>query len=152
MAKKNLVDSIRYDPDYHPEHAAKYCLMGATNATLARLFEVAESTVEGWMQKHRAFKRAVLEGREIADAEVAHSLHRAAVGYTHPEEKIFCAFGEVTRVRTKKHYPPDTAAGKFILMNRQGWKDRSEQVVNGGDSPIVHEIRRVIVDPKPRTK
>lgn len=154
MAKKNLVDSTRYDPDYHPEHAAKFCLMGATNAKLGQLFEVAESTIESWLQKHKAFKAAVLEGRELADAEVAHSMYQRACGYKHKATKIFydAIAGHVEKVPYIERYAPDTNAGKFWLMNRQRWKDKSEQVVSGGDNPIVHEIRRVIVDPQKRTK
>jgi hypothetical protein len=152
MAKKKEPDSPRYDPDYHPEHAAKFCLMGATNVKLAQLFEVAESTIESWLQKHRDFRTAVMEGRELADAEVAHALHRRAVGYAHKATKFFQYEGDVIAQDYTERYPPDTNAGKFWLMNRQGWKEKSEQVTQGGDKPVIHEIRRVIVDPKPRDR
>lgn len=151
MVTKKKDDSNRYDPDYHPEHAAKYCLMGATNAKLGQLFEVAEQTVEKWMQRYPEFKAAVLEGREIADAEVAHAMFQRAVGYKHKAVKIGFDMGRAVYAPYIERFAPDTNAGKFWLMNRQGWKDKSEQVVQGGDNPVVHEIRRVIVDP-PRRK
>jgi low affinity Fe/Cu permease len=48
----------------------------------------------------------------------AYPLYEAAIGYTHPEEKIFCHKGSITRVETLKHYPPDVVAAIFVLCNK----------------------------------
>ena len=47
----------------------------------------------------------------------------------------------VVKVDYIEHYPPDTAAAKFILTNRQGdkWKDKQE-VTNKGETKVVHQI------------
>ncbi len=150
VSKKRDPDSPRYDPDYHPEHAAKFCLMGATNTKLAQLFEVAESTIEQWLQKHPDFKMAVAEGRDLADADMAHAMFRRGIGWSHRATKIMQYEGDILTKDYTERYPGDVTAQKFWMMNRRGWKDKSEQVVEGGDKPQVHEIRRIIVDPVKR--
>lgn len=115
--------------DYKPEYADlayKFCLLGATTPQLAEYFEADTRTVERWANKHAEFRRAIKEGKAQADATVANSLYHRARGYSHEEEKVFCnANGEVTRVPTVKHYPPDSTACIFWLKNRakQYWRD-----------------------------
>lgn len=50
-----------------------------------------------------------------------------AIGYSHPEEKVFCNNGEVIVHKTTKHYPPDTQAGIFLLTNRQRSRFRDKK-------------------------
>jgi hypothetical protein len=59
---------------------------------------------------------------------VASKLFHRAIGYEHPEDKIFNNNGEEMVVPTIKHYPPDTTAAIFWLKNRQPdkWRDRQE--------------------------
>lgn len=101
------------------ELAYNYCLLGATDAQLAESFGVSKQTLNTWKKAHPEFLDSLKTGREKADAEVAKSLFHRAKGYTHPEEKIFCSDGQVTRVKTLKHYPPDTAACIFWSKNRR---------------------------------
>lgn len=115
----------RYKAIYAIE-AYKLCLLNATDAQLADFFNVSEVTVNTWKKKHPKFVESLKDGKQRADMEVAESLHARAIGYSHPEEKIFCTDGVVTRVKTVKHYPPDTAAAFIWLKNRQGWTDKSE--------------------------
>lgn len=112
----------------YAEQAGKYCLLGATDADLARLFEVSEATVNTWKQEHPEFLDSLKKGREVADAEVAKKLYHRALGYTHPEEKIFQHDGEIVRADTLKHYPPDPTAAIFWLKNRKSdlWRDRQD--------------------------
>jgi hypothetical protein len=67
--------------------------------------------------------------RDESDADVAVKLRERALGYSHQSEKIFLTKdGEVVRVETIEHYPPDTKAAETWLYNRQPskWKrDRS---------------------------
>jgi hypothetical protein len=61
----------------------------------------------------------------IRDEEVERSLFMRAIGYSHPEEKVFCHQGEIIKETVMKHYPPDTAAVQFWLKNKQPekWAD-----------------------------
>ena len=119
--------------DEYAHLARKFCLLGATNPQLAEFFDVSVTTIDNWLASKPEFLGAVKEGREYADAHVGESLYQRACGYSHPEEKIFCKDGEVTRVETIKHYPPDPTSLVFWLKNRRRdlWTDRQE--VTGAD-------------------
>lgn len=119
-----------YKPEY-ADLAYKFCLMGANNDKLAFLFEVAGSTIDKWIATIPDFSGKVKEGREIADAEIAHSLFHRAKGYSHPEDDIRSlsmggGVSEIVITPTVKHYPPDTAAATLWLKNRQSgsWRDK----------------------------
>lgn len=127
MAKRGRPSSFK--PEY-VDLARKFCLLGATNDDLARLFEVAASTIDKWIAENPEFSGSVKEGREQADATVAESLYRRAVGYSHPAVKIFMPAGATEPVYADytEHYPPDTAAAFIWLKNRrkQDWRDKAE--------------------------
>ncbi len=130
----------KYKEEYI-EQAFKLCLLGATNDQLADFFDVAASSIDLWISQHAEFAEAIRRGKQVADAEVANSLYRRALGYSHPEDKIFNNAGEEMVVQTTKHYPPDTTAAIFWLKNRQKaqWRDRTEKEVSGPNGgPIEH--------------
>lgn len=116
-----------YKPEY-AEQAFRLCLLGLTDAELAHAFDIEESTLNLWKNAHPEFMESIINGKEKADAEVAEKLWHRALGYSHPEEKIFVDKGEVIRADTTKHYPPDTAAAFIWLKNRRGqqWRDKQE--------------------------
>ncbi len=142
--KKTAGQPTRYKKEYC-EQAYKLCLLlAATDAELADFFEVKEQTINNWKKAHPEFFESLTAGKEKADANVGQRLYERAMGYSHDEEKIFCKDGDVTRVDTVKHYPPDTAAAIFWLKNRQRdkWRDRHE--ITGDDGgPLSVQI----VDP-----
>lgn len=110
------------------EQAYKYCLLGADDKKLAYLFEVSEATINNWKKNHKEFLESIKKGKDIADAEVAASLYHRAIGYSHPEDKIFNNQGVELIVPTVKHYAPDPTAAIFWLKNRQKdkWRDKQE--------------------------
>ncbi len=131
--------------------AYKFCLLGASDEKLAALFEVSVATISNWKNDHPEFLEALKRGKEVADAEVAHSLYQRALGYTHPEDDIRVVNGEIVITPTVKHYPPDTGAATLWLKNRQAstWRDKVENVVTGADGgPINHSLTVSFVKPK----
>jgi len=99
---------------------------GFTDKQIAEFKEIDEKTIHNWKVSDRFFQ-FLKEAKEVSDSIVQMSLYERAVGYEIPEEKVFCnANGEVTRVATIKHYPPDVTAQIFWLKNRQRskWRDR----------------------------
>jgi hypothetical protein len=68
--------------------AHEFCLLGATNDELARLFEVAPRTTDRWIAGFPEFPAAVEEGRAVADANVAERLYARTLGCSHPAVKI----------------------------------------------------------------
>lgn len=117
----------KYKPEY-VDLAYKFCLMGATDARLAELFEVSVDTIYQWKNTHPEFSESIFSGRDKADAEIANSLYHRAKGYSHKEVDIKMYQGEIIQTEVVKHYPPDTAAASLWLRNRQGgrWREKVE--------------------------
>ena len=123
-----------YQPKF-AEQAFKLCLLGATDKEMADFFEVDVSTINKWKLDHPEFSESIRAGKMDADANVAKSLYKRAIGYEHED----------------KHYPPDTTAITFWLKNRSParWREKSEiSGPDGGPISVISEIRRTIVDPR----
>lgn len=132
----------RYKAEF-ADQARKLCVLGATNPDLADFFGVSKTSVDNWIAGKPAFREAVLDGRQRADARVAESLFQRAVGYSHPDTHITSYRSEITETPITKHYPPDTIACTFWLKNRRPdlWRDRHEQEVTGkGGGPVEAKV------------
>ena len=96
--------------------------------------------------RSRNSKRSSLnEGRVFADAEVAATMYKRAIGYEQPAVKIFAPQtpgAETVYAPYLEHYPGDVGAQKSWLFNRQGmrWRDRQEIAVEGS---IEHQLARM---------
>lgn len=112
------------------EQAERLSLLGLTNDKMADYFGVNRDTFYNWLKDYPDFSDAIKKGKEIADAKVVKSLYERALGYEHPEDKIFLDNGTPIIVPTTKHYPPDPTAAIFWLKNRQpaNWRDKQEVV------------------------
>jgi len=105
----------------------------ATEFEIAAYFGVAQSTVQLWRAHDPQFDACLRIGRDIADDAVEATLYHRARGYSFPSEKIFFHKGQVTRVNTIEHVPPDTTAMIFWLKNRRrkDWTDQTDVNVTG---------------------
>jgi hypothetical protein len=115
-----------YKPEYAPI-AHQFCLLGATNENLAQGFGVATSTIDRWIKEIPDFSGALKAGREIADAQVAHSLFQRAVGYKHKSVKLqLHRDGTWKEKEFIEHYPPDATSAIFWLKNRRPdkWREK----------------------------
>lgn len=126
-AKAKMGRPTSYKPEY-AEQARKLCLLGATDKQLADFFGVSEQSLNVWKGKHPEFVESLKIGKVDADNRVKQSLYHRALGYSHPEDKIFNDGGKPLIVATTKHYPPDTTACIFWLKNRdpENWRDKPE--------------------------
>jgi len=104
----------------------KVAAKGWTNEEMADFFEVALSTWNKWKVDFVDFSDALKEWKTEADERIERSLYERALGYSHPEEKIFQHNGEALRVNTRKQYAPDPTSMIFWLKNRQPekWRDK----------------------------
>lgn len=116
-----------YKSEY-AQQAYRLCLLGATDAELAEFFGVVESTIGLWKLKQPEFSESLKRGKVEADAVVAESLFKRAIGYSHPDVHIAVNQGEVIQTEIVKHYPPDTKAAFIWLKNRKAtaWRDKVE--------------------------
>jgi transcriptional regulator with XRE-family HTH domain len=118
-------------PEYREEYvveARKLCQLGATDDDLADFFEVSRMTIKRWETGYPEFNKALKRGKEAADDRVERSLYARATGYTYDSEKIFNNEGDITRVNTLEHVPPDVTACIFWLKNRRPaeWRDKTD--------------------------
>ena len=118
-----------------PQLAVKIFFMarrGFTDLEIAEVLDLTEQTINNW-KKIPEFFEALKENKAEADELVELSLFERAVGYSHPEEKVFQYEGEIITHETIKHYPPEPVACFFWLKNRKPkeWRDRIEHAVNG---------------------
>jgi len=124
-----------YQPEY-AEQAAELCRLGATDEELAEHFEVCVRTIYRWRNAHEAFARAVIAGKEHADARVERSLYSRAVGCTVDRVKIFKHAGDTDPVYApyKHQLAPDPNAALQWLRVRQPrkWRVREEERSNPG--------------------
>jgi hypothetical protein len=128
------------------EQAHKLALLGLTDVQMADVFDVNESTIHEWKKASEEFSESIKSGKEFADARVAKSLYHRALGYSHPEDKIFNDSGIPLIIPTIKHYPPDPTACIFWLKNRQKeiWRDKQEHEHTGKDgSPLVPPVIKI---------
>jgi hypothetical protein len=127
------------------DQAFKLCLLGATDEELADFFGVVVATIYNWKNEHPAFLEATIAGKVKADAEVAHSLYRAATGHEVTAEKVVKVKDEqgerFEAVRYKQFVPADPQAAYKWLLNRrrQDWRDKQE-VEHSGNLSIADTI------------
>lgn len=120
-----------YEPRY-VEEAKRLALLGATDVEMAAFWGVSEQTLNAWKHRHPEFLEALKAGKGTADTEVAQSLYRRALGYSHPAVKIhWDKDGREYRADYIEHYPPDTTAMIFWLKNRRkaDWRDKTEHEI-----------------------
>lgn len=146
--RPSLMETAPSDPDEAGyvakklcEQVTKLCMLGLTDERVAAIMGLNTETYYRWQKEFPEFSKAVSEGKEHADAEVVHGLYHRAIGYSHPEEKIFydAKAGEVVRADTTKHYPPEPVAAVFWLKNRQRhlWRDVKASEISGPDGRML---------------
>jgi hypothetical protein len=135
-----------YLPEY-AEEARKLALMRAPDEALARHFEISLATLHEWLAAVPEFAKAVRTGR-MGDADVVDRFHQNCLGFSHEAVKIFrpsAAGEEPVRATYTRHYPPNTPAGKFWLVNRlpDQWRMKVEIEVKPS-----HDNVRKLPDPQ----
>ena len=125
----------------YDEQAFKLCLLGATDKQLADFFGVTEQAINIWKTKYPSFFESLKRGKQQADAEVAKSLYRNALGYEHQEEQVFVdRMGNEHIVTVTKRYAPNPTSCIFWLKNRQPERWRDQQGAGTFELPDGYEI------------
>lgn len=134
----------RYLPDSTPDTIFRLCLLGTTDQEIMAVMRISRATWDDWKHRHIDVRDAINRGRITADADVAHSLYQAAIGYQHSAVKIFMPAGATEPVYAPyiEHYPPSVQAGSLWLRNRQTdrWRERREVNIEGS---IEHRLRQM---------
>jgi transcriptional regulator with XRE-family HTH domain len=116
------------------EQVFEMALLGLTDAQMAKVLGVSEVTFNQY-KNIPEFLKSLTQGKEDADAKVAKAMYKRALGLTITEDAL-TRDGDV--VQLKKELPPDTAAAKHWLANRQRglWANNGENTIKT-DQPIV---------------
>lgn len=83
--KNNRGAPPKYNDDTEEEYnrqAYELALLGLTDAQIAPVLGIAKSTLNEWKKKFPKFSDSIRQGKTIADAQVAKSLHKSATGFT----------------------------------------------------------------------
>lgn len=124
-----------YDPSMN-DQARKLALLGLTDPEIAEFFGVAHSTLSLWKEEYPAFSEALNAGKIQADADVADSLYRRAMGeVVFTEKRVKKDDGEYEIIRLMQSVPADPGAAKLWLTNRQPsrWRDKQAVELSGPD-------------------
>jgi len=137
----------KYRPEFN-EQARKLCLLGYIDEELADFFGVCVATLNNWKAQFPAFLESINAGKVVADADVADSLHRRAIGQVVFVERILKKSEDDHEiVRLSQFVPGDVTAQRLWLLNRRkgNWRDKVETEHSG--NVTVNRVERVIVDP-----
>ncbi|MDB5703434.1 MAG: terminase [Sphingomonas bacterium] len=130
-----------YDPAF-ADQARDMCRLGATDEELAEHFAVCVRTIYRWRNSHEAFAKAVVIGKDYADARVERALYSRAVGCTVERTRVF-RHGDADPVYAtyREHLPPDANAALHWLRVRQPekWRIRDEPEEDTGWGKIIEE-------------
>ena len=126
--------NVLYRKEYD-DLARNFCLMGATNADLAKFLNVGDRTIDYWLARKPSFREAVNEGKMAADATAASRLFSRVLGYDHKAVHFATVQGELVEREYIKHCPPDVTACIYWLKNRQPnhWRDKREVAIEGSE-------------------
>lgn len=128
-----------YKPEYC-EMVENMALLGLTDIQMAEILLVAESTFYKWQHDHPEFSEAITRGKIEADGKVAKALYKRALGLTITEEAMT---KEGIVVELRKELPPDTAAAKHWLGNRQRalWGSNGESTLTITEPLVINRTQ-----------
>jgi hypothetical protein len=150
----------KYHHGLSAELAYRLCLLNCTDLEICEVLGITPASLSYWQRDYPKFKAAMVAGRTVADAEIAHALYHKAKGYTHKAEEIIFdrVLGTWHTKEYMKHYPPDTTAAMAFLSNRRKGKEngwRNTQAISDADGgnlgPVTFNILPVApIDPTPQ--
>jgi hypothetical protein len=156
MEVVSKANTLGRPPDYHPsfcELAFAVSLKGVTVEELAQVLHVSIPTIETWYKKYPDFLAAVRRAKDTVDSEVEASLFKRATGFYHRDSvKVGFWDGQPVYAPYVEYFPPDPAAAKHWLANRQRarWGDKVPLQDPTGltDEQLTDELTRrgVVID------
>ena len=118
------------------EQVFEMALLGLTDVQMAKVLGVSEVTFNDYKKKHPEFLKSLTQGKEDADGKVAKAMYKRALGLTITEDAL-TRDGDVVQLR--KELPPDTAAAKHWLANRQRnlWANNGETTIKTDTTLVI---------------
>ena len=100
-------------------------LLGMTDEEICERMGISTVEFEKWLLREPLMRKALDDGREVADGLVVNALLKRAVGYEENGYKIVMVGGIPTRIEVKKQVPADVGAAlAWLRVKRpQVWGD-----------------------------
>lgn len=129
---------VKYIPNFHPKQALKYSLLGLTDEQMAGAMDICEATLNNWKKRYPELLESIRAGKTEADANVASTLYKRALGHTQKHKQAFKVkkvdsetgklYDTVEIVEIEEYFPPSDQAINMWLGNRQRkrWGSKSE--------------------------
>ena len=113
------------------EEIKHWCRDGAIEKEICAQLGISETCFENYKHDHEYLRKALKEGKEIADYQVEDSLFKRALGYSFTEttsERIGDSNELKLTKEVVKHIAPEVIACIFWLKNRcpEKWRDIKE--------------------------
>lgn len=105
---------------------------GLTLEDIAHNMGMCRQTLVNWKAKNEKIRKALDDGKEVADRRVENALYKRALGYMVTERKITESEKDGVKEETfVKHIPGDVTAQIYWLKNRKPkqWRDRQETAI-----------------------
>lgn len=122
---------------------------GLSLEEIATSIGVTRRSLHNWRLKHSELDDALVQNRDLADADVENALFRAATGFDVIETTTETDPDGRVAVKEKRYTQYNVTAQIFWLKNRQPaqWRDVHKQEVSGPDGgPIQSEARGVLIN------
>lgn len=118
---------------------------GLTKYEIADACGIAIDTLMEYQKKYPEFSAAIERGRQRGVTDVVSAMHKVALGYVVPEEKLQYDMqtGSWARETVLKAYPPDVKAQHLILQHSEtgSWKQRQEITLIDPIAEKLHQAR-----------
>jgi hypothetical protein len=107
-------------------------LLGHGDEDTAGVLGVNTDTFRRWRHQKPELELAIWKGMDMADAQVAETLFKCALGYTYEEDYVANYKGDVKVVRVTKYAKPDAEAARKWLAarRRETWGDAQHVETN----------------------
>lgn len=153
MANAQPGRPTKYEPSM-PERAFRFSLLGMTNEQIEAALGIGHATYVEWRQRYPEFDDAILRGKHEADAHVAHSLYRRAVGYEHKVTRLFMHEGHVIEHDVTERFEPDVQAATKWLFNRRPdlWRAVKEPEGGSDEAPPPVKVEIIVKDGRTRAE
>ena len=117
----------RYQRKY-AEQVAQAAQHGATRTEIMTLLGIDANVLLLWSMTHADFAEALRANDDRRTRRVEDTLYQRACGYTYPSEKIMVIDGQVVRVEITEIIPPDVAAARAWLEQKdaENWRPKRE--------------------------
>jgi hypothetical protein len=107
-------------------------LKGCTDTDIANALNIGHATIDLWKRTRPEFLEALTRGKEQADAKVAESLYKVAIGFDYPMQVIKEYHGKYEVIDIMIHKPPNAwAAAKWLSMRDPvRWRETHDVNIN----------------------